>query len=170
MGRKTMNQRSILITLALCIGLATYFLGSGPSRPTAPPPESASQPLLVQVQTTVQTSNTGPTDTLLAQAFQQRQSHYQITGSLPVSRLLPDDNDGSRHQKFILQTSTGQTILVAHNIDLAPRIPNMQVGDTVEFYGEYEWNEKGGVIHWTHHDPDHRHPHGWLRHRGVTYQ
>ena len=110
------------------------------------------------------------TDTLLAQAFQQRLSNYQITGSLPVSRLLPDDNDGSRHQKFILQTSTGQTILIAHNIDLAPRVANLQVGDTVEFYGEYEWNEKGGVIHWTHHDPDNRHAHGWLRHRGATYQ
>jgi len=111
-----------------------------------------------------------PTDALLAQAFQQRWSNYQMTGSLPVSRLLPDDNDGSRHQKFILQTSTGQTILVAHNIDLAPRVANLQVGDTVEFYGEYEWNEKGGVIHWTHHDPDNRHAHGWLRHRGAVYQ
>lgn len=111
-----------------------------------------------------------PTDALLAQAFQQRLSNYQITGSLPVSRLLPDDNDGSRHQKFILQTSTGQTVLIAHNIDLAPRIANLQVGDTVEFYGEYEWNEKGGVIHWTHHDPAGRHAHGWLRHRGAVYQ
>ncbi len=110
------------------------------------------------------------TDALLAQAFQQRLSNYQITGSLPVSRLLPDDNNGSRHQKFILQTSTGQTVLIAHNIDLAPRIANLQVGDTVEFYGEYEWNEKGGVIHWTHHDPAGRHAHGWLRHKGSLYQ
>ncbi len=111
-----------------------------------------------------------PTEALLAQAFQQRLSNYQITGSLPVSRLLPDDNDGSRHQKFLLQTSTGQTVLVAHNIDLAPRIANLQVGDTVEFYGEYEWNEKGGVIHWTHHDPAGRHAQGWLRHNGSVYQ
>jgi hypothetical protein len=111
-----------------------------------------------------------PTDALLAQAFQQRLSNYQITSSLPVSRLLPDDNDGSRHQKFILQTTTGQTVLIAHNIDLAPRITNLQVGDTVEFYGEYEWNEKGGVIHWTHHDPAGRHDHGWLRHKGSVYQ
>ncbi len=56
-------------------------------------------------------------------------------------------------KNFILKLNSGQTLLVAHNIDLAPRIPNLQVGDSVEFYGEYEWNKKGGVLHWTHKDP-----------------
>lgn len=139
-------------------------------------PDTNSSPATTMAQTPTATHTPpapaapNPTDALLAQAFQQRLSNYQITGSLPVSRLLPDDNNGSRHQKFILQTSTGQTILVAHNIDLAPRIPNLKEGDTVEFYGEYEWNEKGGVIHWTHHDPDNRHAHGWLRHNGNVFQ
>ena len=32
--------------------------------------------------------------------------------------------------------------------------------DPVEFYGEYEWNEKGDVIHWNYHDSDNRHAHG----------
>ena len=136
----------------------------------SPPPATAVARSSAPTFTPPAPVHANPTDALLAQAFQQRLSNYQITGSLPVSRLLPDDNDGSRHQKFILQTTTGQTILVAHNIDLAPRIANLQVGDTVEFYGEYEWNEKGGVIHWTHHDPAGRHAHGWLRHRGAVYQ
>lgn len=46
---------------------------------------------------------------------------------------MKDDNEGSRHQKFILELSTGQTVLVAHNIDLAPRIQNIQNGDQVVF-------------------------------------
>ena len=43
-------------------------------------------------------------------------------------------------------------------------------GQLVEFYGEYEWNAKGGVVHWTHRDPEHRHVDGWIKHNGRTYQ
>lgn len=53
---------------------------------------------------------------------------------------------------------------------LAPRIGGLSAGDTIAFRGEYEWNPKGGVIHWTHHDPGYRHIDGWLLHDGVTYQ
>jgi hypothetical protein len=60
--------------------------------------------------------------------------------------------------------------LVAHNIDLAPRIEGLAVGDTLEVFGQYEWNERGGVIHWTHHDPRGGHEAGWIRHRGRLYQ
>lgn len=106
----------------------------------------------------------------LQQAYEQQRSDQQVQGTGVVSRILPDDNKGSRHQKFILQLPHGQTILVAHNIDLAPRLPELKVGDTVTFFGEYEWNHRGGVVHWTHHDPAGRHIGGWLKHNGKTYQ
>jgi len=69
-----------------------------------------------------------------------------------VIKLLRDDNDGSRHQRFIIDLRNGQTLLIAHNIDLASRIP-LGVGDRVKIRGMYEWNNLGGLVHWTHHDP-----------------
>ena len=109
-------------------------------------------------------------DQVLKQAYQSQQSDVQVRGSGVVIRVLRDDNVGSRHQKFILKLESRQTLLVAHNIDLAPRVANLNVGDRIEFNDEYEWNSKGGVLHWTHHDPQGRHEGGWLKHNGRTYQ
>lgn len=109
-------------------------------------------------------------DNVLKQAYNNQRSDIQVRGKGKVARILPDDNKGSRHQKFILRLRNQQTILIAHNIDLAPRINKLKVGDTVAFYGEYEWNQRGGVIHWTHHDPQGRHADGWLKHNGRTYR
>ena len=109
-------------------------------------------------------------DLVLQNAFKNHTDNLQVNGSGTVIRLLPDDNKGSRHQKFILELSSGQTILISHNIDLAPAIDNLMYGDNVEFYGVYEWNSKGGVVHWTHKDPKGYHIGGWLKHEGITYQ
>ena len=109
-------------------------------------------------------------DQRLARAFADEESRLQIEGTGTVIRLLDDDNEGSRHQRFIVRLANGQTILVAHNIDLAPRIDSLKVGDEVGFFGEYDWSPKGGTIHWTHHDPQGRHVAGWLTHEGRSYQ
>ncbi|NRB63493.1 MAG: DUF3465 domain-containing protein [Saprospiraceae bacterium] len=103
-------------------------------------------------------------------AYDNHKSDVQVQGVGTVVRILNDDNKGSRHQKFILKLSSGQTILIAHNIDIAPRINSISNGDQVKFYGEYEWNKKGGVVHWTHKDPNGYHVGGWLKHKGKTYQ
>ena len=97
-------------------------------------------------------------------------SGSQVRGSGTVDRVLSDDNDGSRHQRFILRLSSGRSVLIAHNIDLAPRIRSIGQGDTVSFYGQFETNDRGGVVHWTHKDPQGRHVDGWLEHDGRRYQ
>ena len=109
-------------------------------------------------------------DAALARAFEQRMSNVQVDGQGVVQKVLSDDNDGSRHQRFIVALASGQTLLISHNIDLAPRVVGLRKGDVVSFSGEYEWNAKGGVIHWTHRDPGRRHPAGWIKHRGELYQ
>ncbi|MBT8049832.1 MAG: DUF3465 domain-containing protein, partial [Gammaproteobacteria bacterium] len=103
-------------------------------------------------------------------AYANRQSDVQVRGVATVVKVLRDDLQGSRHQRFIVELPSGQTLLVSHNIDLAPRVEGIRAGDRVEFFGEYEWNDRGGVIHWTHHDPAGRHVGGWLKHRGQIYQ
>ena len=111
-----------------------------------------------------------PSDSVIARAFQNRSSDVLVEGHGEVVRILADDSDGDRHQRFILRLDSGQTLLIAHNIDLAPRLSGLKMGDAVEFSGEYAWNDQGGVIHWTHKDPRGLHPAGWLRHGGRTYQ
>lgn len=101
--------------------------------------------------------------------FEAGRSNVVVEVEGVVSRTLSDDNDGSRHQRFIVRLSNDQTLLVAHNIDLADRVP-LSVGDPVRVRGEYEWNEQGGVVHWTHHDPAGRRPGGWVEHEGRRYR
>ena len=109
-------------------------------------------------------AQTAPADNGALEAAIDRQAQdVQVSGSGTVIKVLPDDNDGSRHQRFILELESGRTLLIAHNIDLAPRLEPLRRGDLVSFHGEYVWNNKGGVVHWTHHDPRGRHPDGRLR-------
>ncbi len=106
----------------------------------------------------------------LENAISSRRSGLQVQGSGTVSRILSDDRDGSRHQRFIVRLDSGHTLLIAHNIDLAPRVTNLKTGEAVSFFGVYEWNERGGVLHWTHHDPAGHHVAGWLEYNGSRYQ
>lgn len=151
-----MNNRK-LTTIAVAIALALLGYNQLDS-------------INVELPNAGRSADTYSVDQTLLDAFNAQQNDLQVQGEGSVARILADDNDGSRHQRFLLETSLGQTILVAHNIDLAPRISDLRKGDNVSFYGEYEWNARGGVIHWTHHDPQNRHPHGWLKHNGRTYQ
>ena len=109
-------------------------------------------------------------DDAILQAFEAGRGDLIVESAGTVTKLLADDRNGSRHQRFLIGLANGHTLLVAHNIDLAPRIDGLQTGDIVAFKGEYEWNAKGGVIHWTHRAPAGRHSGGWLKHDGMIYQ
>jgi len=101
--------------------------------------------------------------------FDERRSDVVVRVEGVVERVLLDDLQGSRHQRFILKLPSGHTVLVAHNLDLAARVP-LARGDRVEVQGEYEWTERGGVLHWTHRDPRGRREGGWIRLRGESYR
>ena len=91
----------------------------------------------------------------------------EVTGF--VRRLLSDDDEGSSHQRFIIDIGHRRTLLIAHNIDLAKRVP-IGMGDRVHVRGMYEWNELGGLVHWTHHDPHGVEHGGYVRYRTKVYE
>ncbi len=105
----------------------------------------------------------------VGKAFANRQSDVVLEDQGRVIKLLPDDNVGSRHQRFLVDVDgTDTTILIAHNIDLAERVP-LRRNNRIRFKGEYEWTDKGGTLHWTHHDPKQWHEDGWIEHNGNRY-
>jgi len=110
-----------------------------------------------------------PSTAPVTEAFRSHRSKVEVETGGRVLRVLPDDRQGSPHERFIVRVEGGPTVLVAHNLDLASRVP-VAPGDSVELHGEYEWNPQGGVIHWTHRDPEGRHAAGWIRLQGQLYQ
>jgi len=159
--------RKILLTVVV-IALIAYicydYLESGGSLTGSTDPDL---PVVETSQETSVTSEDG--DAVIAQLFADKKSDVQVTGRGVVVRLLSDDNDGDRHQRFILRLNSGQTLIIVHNIDIAERVDPLAVGDVVEFCGEYYYSDEGGGVHWTHHDPDGSHADGWLRVNGKTY-
>lgn len=109
----------------------------------------------------------------IARLFRERKSDVVVEAAGVVLKVLPDDvetaDGSSRHQRFTVQFASGGTVLVAHNIDLAERVP-LRAGDRVRFRGEYEWNYRGGTVHWTHRDPKRRRADGWIEHAGRAYK
>ncbi|MBA2492675.1 MAG: DUF3465 domain-containing protein [Gammaproteobacteria bacterium] len=145
-------MKKFLLVVAIAAATTVGFLQSG---------------VLPQYEAVAPASNS---DQAFADALENHSSGLQIEGHGIVTRILSDDLDGSRHQRFIVELGSGQSLLVVHNIDLAPRVAALKEGDEVTFYGEYEWTSQGGLIHWTHHDPDASHADGWIEHDGETYQ
>jgi len=105
----------------------------------------------------------------LMEAFKSHKSKLWLEVGGTVSKSLRDDNKGDRHQKFILKLANGHTVLVAHNIDLATKVP-LKAQDEVVIRARYEWSKQGGVLHWTHRDPRMHIEGGWIQHKGKQYR
>lgn len=85
-----------------------------------------------------------------------------------VIRILPDDTQGRRHQKWMVQLANGSNLLAVYNSDMSERIP-LKEGDVVSMGGQYIWDRGGGLIHWLHEDPRNRRPDGYVELNGVRY-
>lgn len=144
------------------VGLFGCFEHDSPAQPSAQNTVNQTMP---------QANSPSCDNSNIIKSYANVKSDVQVKGCGVVIKVLPDDNKGSRHQKMIVRLNdSSQTVLIAHNIDLAPRVANLKQGDELTFYGEYEYSEQGGVIHWTHHDPAGRHQGGWIDKNGQRYE
>lgn len=154
------NYKTILV-LVLLVAAAGLQMLTGNS-------ENSSGFLAPPAAKQEQTNGSSGLDTLM-RAYDERRSRVWVEVAGKVKKTLADDNQGSRHQRFILQLPNQHTVLVAHNIDLADKVP-LSRGDQVRIRGRYEWNDRGGVLHWTHHDPKGHIKGGWIQYGGTQYK
>jgi hypothetical protein len=103
--------------------------------------------------------------------YAEQRSTVEVTAEGMVTRVLTDDSGPSgTHQRFIIRLAgSTQTVLVENNVTIGQRAPVL-VGDDVMVHGEYVWNDQGGLIHFTHHDPAPAHEGGWIELKGLRYQ
>jgi hypothetical protein len=103
--------------------------------------------------------------------YAEKRSNVQVTAQGVVTSVLADDSGPSGvHQRFIIRLADStQTVLVDNNVTIGQRAPVLQSND-VSVHGEYVWNDQGGLIHFTHHDPAHTHEGGWIELGGARYQ
>ena len=172
----------LLAALLRLAGLDSFSLSSTPSPEPAPTrPSGHEAPLDFDPASRAPRERNGiearkgpePSDPAvrrLARAFAERESGFMVTFEGEITKVLADDREGSRHQRFLVRVAGGdQTLLVAHNIDLAERVP-VASGDRIRLRGQYEWNDLGGVLHWTHHDPGGRRAGGFIEADGRRFE
>lgn len=108
-------------------------------------------------------------DAQIVQAVNNQKGANFVEGSgMVVTQLLPDDNSGLRHQKWMVRLSNGKLLQAVYNSDMCPRVP-LQVGDVVAMGGQFIWTNQGGLIHWLHHDPRGNRPDGYVMVNGKYY-
>lgn len=168
------RRRGVLVVLFLTLFGATGYYGNvfgwwGPkgnraARATTPVSATATPPSIAN-----QRHAPSSAEEDIATLAAQKRANVLVTTEGKVERMLPDDQDGERHQCWILRVSESLTVKIAHNIDIASRVP-LDAGMSIRVHGEYIWNDQGGVIHWTHHDPDGKRPGGWVEVAGKRYE
>jgi len=142
MGRRTQSPQHLLITAVVVLAALGWQYWSQRDLPAVSP---------------------------LVELYEERRSGVWVEATGLVHKVLGEDDHGDPHQRFIVNLDREHSVLIAHNVAIAERVP-ARAGDLLVVRGRYEWNEEGGVVHWTHRDPDDRREGGWIRLEGRTYR
>jgi hypothetical protein len=115
-------------------------------------------------------------------AFQSARSHTELTVTGRVTRVLGvRQGPSGLHEGFILlvpnrcspgnqgQCPAQMSVRVEDNVTITGFVP-LHPGQIATVHGQYEYDSRGGVIHWTHHDPAGRHESGYIEIDAKRYQ
>ncbi|MNJ98405.1 hypothetical protein D3C87_161710 [compost metagenome] len=109
-----------------------------------------------------------PDRDIVAAVNNQRRVNFVEGSGMVVTKILPDDNSGLKHQKWMVRLSNGKLMQAVYNSDMCPRVP-LQVGDVVSMGGMFIWTNEGAMLHWLHHDPRGNRPDGYVGVNGKFY-
>jgi hypothetical protein len=140
----------VLVLFGIALGGGIYWARSQPRGPSA-----------VQVSRSVRGCEQ------VRDAFRRRQSGLWVSVAARTERVLTDSTGRFIHQRFIVRCGGGQTVLVVNDVSTGQRVP-VTAGTRVTVRGQYVWNAEGGLIHFTHHDPEGGRG-GWILFRGKVY-
>lgn len=88
-----------------------------------------------------------------------------------VTGILPDvERDGVSYQRFEVRLVNRQHLLIEHDLHRSTRVEGIKAGSELLIRGRYFWNEQGGVLRYTHHDPEQKRPDGWIRFKHRNYE
>lgn len=107
-------------------------------------------------------------------AWADQRSRVEVTADGTVARILGTRQGRSgAHEGFLLHLrgagGHGLSVRVETNVDITGAIP-LEPGESVEVRGEYIYDPRGGIIHYTHHDPAGRHESGYVEAGGDLYR
>jgi Protein of unknown function (DUF3465) len=140
MQKSPVNKRFLKIIILVLLGICSAFLSSNRG-------SFGLKPLTQSTSSDLTDLNT------IKKAFDTQQSNFQVKQTGRIAKMLWEDDHGLRHQRFVVRLDSGQKILIAHNIDLVAKVESLKEGEIISLSDEYEWNNKGGVVHLTHCDP-----------------
>ncbi len=107
----------------------------------------------------------------LAQAVSSGRSTEVTFGGIVTTVPLYVGSRSGTHELFFVRSDDGINLEVADNVSIAARCP-VAPGDRIEIRGEFARSYADGspLVHWTHHDPSHRHVDGFIDFGGRRYQ
>jgi hypothetical protein len=93
----------------------------------------------------------------------------RYTGTVTTPPVFFSSKHSHRtHEQFDVRSDDGSSFRVVDNVTLAPRVP-ARPGDRVTVQGELVHAHGMPLVHWTHHDPGHRHVDGFIQLNGRVY-